>query len=185
MNGLDVTQMVSSRPNRKLALNCVVSNWMSIKTHQAIARLHLGILLQVGELRTVSQVEVCQWLLRYTRPGKYYRKLSVEVCVCVCVCVCTRMCVCVHVCLRVCVCARTCVCVHVCLRVCVCARTCVCVHVCLRVCVCVRVCVKGYGDVHIGMCREVQVMWSAYMEECVWTWEGVEQRGVAAPEYGP
>ena len=45
------------------------------------------ILLQVGELRTVSQVEVCQWLLRYTRPGKHYRKFSVEVCVCVCVCV--------------------------------------------------------------------------------------------------
>ena len=65
--------------------------------------VHVYILLQVGELRTVSQVEVCQWLLRYTRPGKYYRKFSVEVCVCVCVRARVGMCTCVCVCVEVCI----------------------------------------------------------------------------------
>ena len=35
--------------------------------------------LEVLQLQTVSQEEVCEWLHRYTHPGESYRKLSVKV----------------------------------------------------------------------------------------------------------
>ena len=76
--GLEKGERVGEGGNFISVSNLRVSSYSNV-VMKFYSIIHLCILLQVEELRTVSQEEVCQWLLRYTHPGKHYRKLSVEV----------------------------------------------------------------------------------------------------------